>query len=70
VLNAARGVGQDAATVALVHPCGVAFGVGRVFVADSTSVRAVDPATGRLTTPAGTGAAVGPWATAWPSGQA
>lgn len=43
-------------TVALHQPCGVSFAARRVYVADDTVVRVVSPQTGRLTTPAGTGA--------------
>jgi hypothetical protein len=41
-------------------PCGVAFGHGQLLVADSWTVRSIDPASGRLTTPVGT-AASGPF---------
>src|SRR5215468_3889687 len=41
-------------------PCGVAFGNGRLLAADSWTVRSIDPASGRLTTPVGT-AASGPF---------
>src|SRR5580658_8211704 len=36
-------------------PCGVTYGDGRLYVPDVASVRSVSPATGRLTTVAGTG---------------
>ena len=35
---------------------GIGFGAGRLYIADTWSVRAVNPQTDRLTTPAGTGA--------------
>jgi NHL repeat-containing protein len=35
--------------------CGITYGSGTLYVADSGAVRAVSPQTGRLTTPAGTG---------------
>jgi hypothetical protein len=38
--------------------CGVTFGDGSLLVADSTSVRQVNPGTDQLTTPAGTGAVI------------
>jgi hypothetical protein len=41
-------------------PCGVAFGNGQLLAADSWTVRSIDPASGRLTTPVGT-AASGPF---------
>src|SRR5579859_584969 len=46
-----------ATTIGLANPCGVSFGGGSLRIADGTTVRTVDPATGRLTTPAGDGAA-------------
>ena len=50
-------------------PCGVAFGSGQLLVADSWTVRSVDPATGRLTTPVGT-AASGPFHNGGPAAGA
>ena len=41
-------------------PCGVSFGKGQLLVADNWTVRSIDPASGRLTTPVGT-AASGPF---------
>jgi hypothetical protein len=41
-------------------PCGVSFGQGQLLVADNWTVRSIDPASGRLTTPLGT-AASGPF---------
>jgi hypothetical protein len=62
ISTVAGGVGGPgkATTVALRDPCGVAFGAGHVYVADTWAVRAVSPGTGRLTTPAGTGVLGGP----------
>jgi len=59
ISTVAGGVGgpAKATKVALANPCGVAFGAGYLYVAGSRSVRRVNPGTGRLTTPAGTGAA-------------
>ncbi len=39
------------------YPCGLAFSGGSVYVADTSSVRRVNPRTGGLSTPAGTGEA-------------
>jgi trimeric autotransporter adhesin len=58
ISTVADGVGgpAQATRVALVRPCGVSFGAGQLYIANSSSVRAVDAGTGRLTTPAGDGA--------------
>src|SRR5579871_1715069 len=50
-------------------PCGIAFGSGQLLVADSWTVRSIDPATGRLTTPVGT-AASGPFRDGGPAAAA
>ena len=57
ISTVAGGVGgpAKATTVALFDPCGVTFGAGQVYAADFSVVRAVDPGTDRLTTPAGIG---------------
>jgi hypothetical protein len=57
ITTVAGGVGGPAAAtrVALNFPCGVSYGAGHLYIADTWSVRQVDPATGWLTTPAGTG---------------
>ena len=47
-------------------PCGVAFGNGQLLVADNWTVRSIDPASGRLTTPVGT-AASGPFSDGGPA---
>jgi hypothetical protein len=53
----AGGVGGPAkATTVAVSPAAVAYGAGSLYIADGGSVRKVNPATGQLTTPAGTGA--------------
>jgi trimeric autotransporter adhesin len=56
ISTVAGGVGGPgpATAVALV-PSGVFYGGGSLYIAGSTSVRKVDPGTGHLTTPAGTG---------------
>jgi hypothetical protein len=58
ISTVAGGVGGPAKAVgvALDDPCGVSFGAGRLYVADSSAVRAVNPQTDWLTTPAGDGA--------------
>ncbi len=58
ISTVAGGVGGPgpATAVALAGPCGVAAGHGSTYIADSYFLRRVDPATGRLTTPAGEGA--------------
>ena len=58
ISTVAGGVGGPATAVgvALDDPCGVSFRAGRLFVADSAAVRAVNPQTDWLTTPAGAGA--------------
>lgn len=60
ITTVAGGVGGPAAAtrVALNLPCGVSYGAAHLYIADTFSVRRVDPATGWLTTPAG--ATVGP----------
>ena len=47
-------------------PCGVSFGQGQLLVADNWTVRSIDPASGRLTTPVGT-AASGPFGDGGPA---
>ncbi len=47
-------------------PCGVAFGNGELLVADNWTVRSIDPASGRLTTPVGS-AASGPFSDGGPA---
>ncbi|HEY1916306.1 MAG TPA: hypothetical protein VGH27_12100 [Streptosporangiaceae bacterium] len=42
---------------AVEHPCGLSYGNGLVYLGDGTTARAVNPATDRLTTVAGTGVA-------------
>ncbi len=58
ISTVAGGVGGPARAVgvALDGACGVSFGAGRLYVADSSAVRAVNPQTDWLTTPAGDGA--------------
>jgi trimeric autotransporter adhesin len=51
------------------EPCGLAYGAGRLYIGDMRTVRAVNPATGWLTTPAGTGAA-GPLGEGGPAAKA
>lgn len=61
ISTVAGGVGGPAkATKVALDPCGVAFGAGRLYVADTGSVRRVNPGTDWLTTPAGTGINLGP----------
>ena len=58
ISTVAGGVGGPGrATAVALRPCGVAFGAGRLYIGGGASVRAVDPGTDRLTTPAGTGVA-------------
>ena len=47
-------------------PCGVSFGNGQLLVADNWTVRSIDPASGGLTTPVGTGAS-GPFGDGGPA---
>ena len=58
ISTVAGGVGgpAKATSVALVGACAVSFAAGQLYIGDATSVRRVDAGTGRLTTPAGTGA--------------
>jgi trimeric autotransporter adhesin len=53
--TAAGGAGGPATGTRVILPgaCGVSFGRGRVYVADGSTVRRVNPRTGWLTTPAG-----------------
>ncbi len=60
--NVSLGFGQNAL-------CGVSYGSGRLYVADSDAVRQVNPQTGGLTTPAGTGTA-GPLGDGGPAASA
>ena len=57
ITTVAGGVGGPAraTSVALIFPCGVSFGGGRLYIAGVGLVRAVDPGTDWLTTPAGSG---------------
>jgi sugar lactone lactonase YvrE len=57
ISTVAGGVGGPgkATGVALASACGATFGAGRLYVADFTAVRAVNPGNDQLTTPAGTG---------------
>jgi NHL repeat-containing protein len=58
VAGGVGGPGQATAVSLADSPdelCGVGFGAGQVYAADADSVRAIDPQTGWLTTPAGTG---------------
>src|SRR4029077_13320236 len=68
ITTVAGGVGGPAAAtrVALNFPCGVSYGAGHLYIADTWSVRQVDPATGWLTTPAVTGLA-GPFSSGGPA---
>jgi hypothetical protein len=50
-------------------PCGVSYGSGRLYIADSGSVRSVNQRTGWLTTPAGTGSS-GPLGDGGPAASA
>jgi sugar lactone lactonase YvrE len=58
ISTVAGGVGGPARAIRvhLFLPCGASFGAGHLYIADATTVRAVNPGTDRLTTPAGTGA--------------
>ena len=62
VLAGGPGGPAQATTVALTNvnvssgPCGVTYAAGNLYFGDASSVRAVNPGTDRLTTPAGTGA--------------
>src|SRR5579859_3722736 len=58
ISTVAGGVGGPARAtrVALLGPCGVSFGDGHLYIADSGAVRQVNPGTDWLTTPAGSGA--------------
>ena len=60
--NVSLGFGQNSL-------CGVSYGSGGLYVADSDAVREVDPQTGGLTTPAGTGTA-GPLGDGGPAASA
>ena len=60
--NVSLGFGQNSL-------CGVSYGAGGLYVADSDLVREVDPQTGALTTPAGTGTA-GPLGDGGPAASA
>ena len=62
ISTVAGGVGGPARATQVSLPtgnglsaCGVAFGAGRLYIANAQSVRAVNPVTDWLTTPAGTG---------------
>jgi trimeric autotransporter adhesin len=68
----ARGTRVPLATVfdgSVSEPCGLAYGAGRLYIGDMRTVRAVNPAAGWLTTPAGTGAA-GPLGEGGPAAKA
>ena len=57
ITTVAGGVGGPAkATTVSMDVCGVAFGGGKMYIPSEEAVRAVDPATDWLTTPAGSGA--------------
>ena len=55
ITTVAGGIGGPAraTTVALFRPCGVSFGNGRLYIADESVLRAVNPGTDRLTAAAG-----------------
>jgi DNA-binding beta-propeller fold protein YncE len=56
ITTVAGGVGGPAkATAVSLDVCGVAFGGGKMYIPSEEAVRAVDPATDWLTTPAGSG---------------
>ena len=67
----AGGVGGPgpATSIGLVSPCGMTFANGSLQIADGSTVRTVDPGTGRLTTPAGDGA-LAPLGDGGPAAQA
>ena len=70
VTTVAGGVGGPAkATTVSIDACGVSFAGGHVYVPSNEAVREVDPATDRLTTPAGSGVS-GPFVEAGPAADA
>ena len=70
VTTVAGGVGGPAkATTVSIDACGVSFAGGHVYVPSNEAVREVDPATDRLTTPAGSGVS-GPFVEAGPAAGA
>ena len=70
VTTVAGGVGGPAkATTVSIDACGVSFADGHVYVPSNEAVREVDPATDRLTTPAGSGVS-GPFVEAGPAADA
>src|SRR6266702_581127 len=75
ITTVAGGVGgPDAGTAVSLGPeqnnlCGITYGSGALYVADSDVVREVSPQTGRLTTPVGTGTA-GPLGDGGPAASA
>ena len=70
IMTVAGGVGGPArATTVSLDVCGVAFGGGDMYIASEEAVREVDPATDRLTTPAGSGVS-GPFVEGGPAANA
>ena len=70
VTTVAGGAGGPAkATTVSIDACGVAFAGGHVYVPSEEAVREVDPATDRLTTPAGSGVS-GPFVEGGPAANA
>ncbi len=70
ISTVAGGVGGPAlATTVAISPFDVSFGAGHLYIANSGSVRQVNPATDELTTPAGTGV-VGPLGDGGPATRA
>jgi hypothetical protein len=65
----ATNVDLGASQQAGAQACGAAFGAGHLYLGDFSMLRAVDPLTGRLTTPAGTGSA-GPLGDGGPAARA